>query len=107
MCGVTGLYSPDVDPAVRYRVCPNVVSRNTTEGGLLLVDLGTGTTWRVNQVGADVFRVLGRPLSLSELVEDLRRKYDVDSAVLAKDIDELLAELSRQRLVETVSDSVR
>ncbi len=84
-----------------------MVSRNTSQGGLLLVDLGTGTTWRVNQVGADVFRLLGRPLSLTELVQDLRGKYDVDSAVLTKDIDGLLAELSRQGLVETLPDSVR
>lgn len=92
---------------VRYRAGPNVVSRNIPEGGLLLVDLGTGTTWRVNQVGADVFRALASAPSLTELVEDLRGKYDVDSAVLLKDIDGLLAELSRQGLVEMVSDSSR
>ncbi len=101
------MYSPEVAAGVRYRVCPNVVSRNTSQGGLLLVDLATGTTWRVNQVGADVFRLLVRPLMLTELVEELRGKYEVDAAVLTRDIGGLLAELSGQGLVASVPDPVR
>jgi hypothetical protein len=70
-----------------------------------LVDLDTGRTWRLNQVGADVCGTLGRPFSLAELVQELRKKYDVESEILSRDLDGLLAELTREGLVEAVSGS--
>jgi len=88
-----------IDATARFQVCPDVVSRDI-EGGLLLVDLRNGATWKLNQLGAAVCRQIDAGADLAALLGDLQGRYDVGADRLRGDVEALLAELQQQGLVQ-------
>jgi len=91
-----------LDVSARFRVAADVATREI-EGGLLLVNLESGATWRLNQVGAAVARKLDGLTDVAAIVGDLDRRYGAGVARLERDVVELLVELQRHGLVEPVT----
>jgi hypothetical protein len=89
------------ETAARFQVSPDVVTRDI-DGGLMLLNLQTGTTWKLNKVGAAVCRRLDGATDLAGIVAELDREYGVGLATLRRDIDALLDALQEQGLVEPV-----
>lgn len=86
----------------RLRISPDVVSRDIDEG-LLVVNLQTGKTWKVNHVGAAVCRGLEGGADIDSIVADLAGRYNVAIGTLRKDVDLLIEDLRKQGLVESVT----
>lgn len=86
-------------PGQRYRMAKDVVMRDV-DGGLLLVNLATGATWKLNATGAAVCREIERECDRHELQSRLQERFAVPPDVLARDIGALVTSLLAQGLVE-------
>lgn len=87
------------ETTARFQLAPDVVTRQIDDG-LLLVNLETGLTWKVNRVGAAICRRLDGAIEVAEIVAALEREYAVSTDVVRRDVDALLAELQKQGLVQ-------
>jgi hypothetical protein len=87
------------EATARFQVSPDVVTREIDEG-LLLVNLQSGATWKLNRVGADVCRRLDGATDVGAIVAALEQHYKVGIETLRQDVDGLLEDLQRQGLVE-------
>jgi len=85
-------------PATLYRLSSDVVTRDI-DGGLVLVNLATGGTWKLNETGAELCRVLERGASLEEMSAALVRRFGVTAEVAGPDARRLLEALTAQGLV--------
>ena len=86
------------EAALRLQFSPDVVTRELDEG-VLLVNLETGQTWKLNHVGAAICRGIEQGGDLPRVVDELAGRYGVDAATVRRDIDLLVAELRKQGLV--------
>jgi hypothetical protein len=86
----------------RFRISSDVVTRDIDEG-LLLVNLQTGKTWKLNHVGAAVCRGIEGGVDVAMIIADLARRYRVGAETLQKDVDALVDDLRAQGLVEAAS----
>ena len=89
------------ETTARFQVSPDLVTRDL-DNWLMLLNLNTGMTWKLNQVGADVCRRLDGATDVAGIVAELDQRYQVGRAVLQKDVAALLEELRRHGLVEPV-----
>jgi len=87
------------EAGVRFRFSPDVVTRELDEG-VLLVNLETGQTWKLNHVGAAVCRGIEQGADLPHITGDVAGRYGVDVATARRDIDLLVAALRQQGLLE-------
>jgi Coenzyme PQQ synthesis protein D (PqqD) len=86
------------ETAARFRTSPDVVARDIAEG-LMLVNVQTGAAFKLNQVGAAVWRHLDGAREVASIIAELRTRYGVDADRLQCDVDALLADLQQQGLV--------
>jgi hypothetical protein len=86
----------------RYRFGPDVVMRDI-EGGLVVVDLGSGGTWKVNDTGAAICREIERGATVPEIGAVVAARFQVSSEVAVRDVGRLLGELEGQGLVQKTS----
>jgi Coenzyme PQQ synthesis protein D (PqqD) len=86
-------------------VTPPVITRNPdvlhqeVEGELVLLDLGTDTTFALNEVGARFWELLGEHDDLDAVVAALLEEFDVHEATLRADLEALVEELRADGLV--------
>jgi Coenzyme PQQ synthesis protein D (PqqD) len=78
-----------------------VVARDIAEG-LMLVNVQTGSAFKLNQIGAAVWRQLDGAREVAAIVADLEQQYRVGADRLQRDVDALLADLEKQGLVSAV-----
>jgi hypothetical protein len=76
------------------------VEVRTFAGGAVLADLSTGRCFRLNPVGAAVWRALEAPLSPSALHELIANRYGAPLGQVQSDVTDLLESLLREGLVE-------
>jgi len=89
--------------ADRLQLSSDVVI-NDIEEGLLLVNLDTGKTWKLNRVGAAVCHGLEQGSDLDSIANQVATQYGVEAATVRRDIDALVADLRREGLVESRVD---
>lgn len=78
---------------------PGVLCRRL-EGETILLDPENGTYYALNEVGSRVWELAeGRP-TVASILERLEAEYAVDRVALESDLDELLAQLAAEELVE-------
>lgn len=80
------------------RAAEHVVSR-AVEGGAMLVDLQTGACFRLNRVGAEVWRGISESVPLPQTCEALATRYGISRDTVDKDVAALLEELESKGLV--------
>ncbi|GAB4150637.1 MAG: hypothetical protein Fur0021_13500 [Candidatus Promineifilaceae bacterium] len=85
-------------PTQRIFPYPHVLFRELADESVLL-DLKTGQYYGLDSVGTRVWQLLSLHHDLAELGEALLAEYDVDPAVLERDLPELAAQLARANLV--------
>jgi ubiquinone biosynthesis protein COQ9 len=79
-------------------VARDIASRDIPEG-LMLVDLTTGAAFKLNRVGALVWKRLDGATDVAAIVADLQTQYRVAAEDLRRDVDVLLADLEKQGLI--------
>jgi hypothetical protein len=91
-----------VETSARFRLSPNVVARDIAEG-LMLVNVQTGSAFKLNQVGAAVWRRLDGIRDVTSIVADLEDQYRVGTERLLHDVEILLRDLREQGLIQPAS----
>jgi hypothetical protein len=88
------------ETTARFRASSDVAARDIPNG-LMLVNLQTGAAFKLNRVGADVWKRLDGIQQVSEIVGELDRQYGVGLEMLRRDVTSLLEDLQKQGLVES------
>jgi Coenzyme PQQ synthesis protein D (PqqD) len=84
---------------MRFQInSPHVVSE-TIQGETIVSDLTTGTYYSLEQTGAEIWEALANSVSISEIVEQLDRKYLADRAEIERAVRELARELQDESLI--------
>ncbi len=91
----------DRPTVVSYRAAPYVVAGLQGERTVLL-DPKRGEYYGMDEVGGEIWRMLGAGATLAQLVSRLESLYDVPRALLERDTAAFLALLQRKRLVSVV-----
>jgi hypothetical protein len=76
-----------------------VVTREIDEG-VMLVNIHTGAAFKLNHVGAAIWRQLDGKHDIAAITTDLAERYRVGTDQLRHDVDLLLEDLQRQRLID-------
>ena len=90
------------DPRLKYasiRAVHDQVSCNL-EGEAVILHLGSGTYFGLNEVGCRVWSMIQQPRSYEEILSQILEEYEVDPARLESDIGELLQKMSEAGLIQ-------
>ncbi|MEN7538000.1 PqqD family protein [Aurantiacibacter flavus] len=83
----------------KYRRCEDLVVCDL-DGGSALLDLNTSTYFKLNSTASFIWEKLGDgPMSADMLADELIQVYDVEKAVCLPDIQDVLEDLARAKLV--------
>lgn len=74
------------------------------EGESVILSLSSGTYFGLNEVGARIWDILQKPCTYEEIVAFIGEQYAVDQVQLESDLDRLLEDMLRAKLIE-VSDA--
>ena len=77
---------------------PDVVFRDL-DGEAVILDLGSGTYFGLNQVGTRVWQLISEGRDESHIVDSIASEYDADRATIAADVSRLLNDLRARRLI--------
>ena len=92
--------TPDATATLASRVTiPEDVVFREIDGESVLLDLVSGEYYGLNEAGTRIWTLLVGGAGPAEVLASLRREYDVDEAVLHRDLLELLEELRGRGLV--------
>jgi hypothetical protein len=72
---------------------------------IAILNVHSGEYYGLDEVGAAVWRMMGRPRAVAELVREITSEYDVDPAQCEGDLISLISKLAVHGLVE-ISDRV-
>ncbi len=92
---------PESSRQPRYRVAPGVAS-SALDGEVTILDPRSGVYFGLEDVSAEVWALLSEPRTVEQLCDSLLERYDVPRGECTSDVSELLTELTRHGLVETV-----
>ena len=82
----------------RWHAAPKVAFEFLREEAVVL-DLQSGSYYRLNSVAASAWKVLEKPARLDEVVDRLLELYEVEREALIRDLAELLSRMERYGLV--------
>ena len=71
----------------------------TSEAGLIF-NPGTGDSFSVNNIGAEILAFLRENKSHGEIIEFLVSKYDADMVQIEKDMDDFVSQLTDYNLLD-------
>ncbi len=77
----------------------NKVLSRVFDGDAVLLDLGSGTYFGLNEVGSCVWKALEDGASVAELVALVLADFEVDEATARRDLGALLDDLSARGLI--------
>ena len=80
------------------KLSPDVVFRDL-DGEAVLLDLGSGTYFGLNQVGTRIWQLIDGGHAAPAIVDTLAAEYAADRDTIAADVARLLDELQARRLV--------
>jgi hypothetical protein len=89
-----------------FTLSPDVVFRDL-DGEAVILDLGSGTYFGLNEVGTRVWQLISEGRDEPGIVEAVASEYDADRATIARDIARLLDDLKTRRLILPVSTDAR
>jgi hypothetical protein len=80
------------------KLSPDVVFRDL-DGEAVILDLGSGTYFGLNEVGTRIWQLVADGREPSAIVEIVASEYDADVEAIAADVARLLDELRVRRLI--------
>ena len=84
-----------------FKVSSNVVAQRV-EDQVVVVNLATNRIFALNSTGARLWELLAAGLDRHAIEARLIQEYEVDAAALRPELDDLLAKLKAESLVEHV-----
>jgi hypothetical protein len=88
----------EFDPTSRLRCPPEVLSR-VLDGEAVLLHLGSGTYFGMNEVASRAWELIQKAPTVAELMSQLLEEFEVEEGQLGRDIDEFVAKLLEAKLV--------
>ena len=82
----------------KWKKRPQLLDREI-DGETVLLDLKSGVYYSLNEVGTEIWRLLGDSATESELAAAVVSDYDIAADEAARDINELINDLSAEGLV--------
>ena len=89
----------------RFRVSSPRVMHETIEGEVILIALDTGTYYSLRESAADVWEAIGQGGSETDIVDALSRRYEGSHDQMRSAVQDLLAQLEEERLIEGADDA--
>ena len=83
----------------KVRIKPSTLHREV-DGETVLVNLDTGTRFGLNEVGSEIWALLGEGYTLEEIPARLTHLYDVTERGALRTLSSLLEDLVESGLVE-------
>jgi hypothetical protein len=83
-----------------YQVDSRKVAHETIDGEVIMIHLVLGNYFSLNGVGADVWELLVQGRGRDDTLALLEQRYDAESGQIAATVEELLAKLAEEELVE-------
>lgn len=81
---------------------PHLVS-SEVDGEMVVLDVGTGHFFHLNDVGSKVWVALDRPMTLAELCQVMQDRFDVDADTCRADIAEFVGSMAQNGLVNVAA----
>lgn len=88
---------------MKVTIPDTVLSTDLQNEGVLL-NLETGEYFGLDAVALDMWKALGESGSVEAARAVLLEQYDVTEETLARDLDELVAQLVERKLIQLVND---
>ncbi len=79
---------------------PADVLVNQVAGESVLLNLNGGRYFGLDEVGTDMWNALTASASIDEALQILTAQYEIEPAILQKDLDDLIQRLTDQGLVK-------
>jgi hypothetical protein len=73
------------------------------DGGAALLDLKSGSYFRLNQTGSFVWSLLDSPRAFGEVFDAMAGHFDVDAEILGRDLKSLVDSLVERGLISAQS----
>ena len=70
------------------------------EDEVVILGLKDGVYYGLNPVGAFIWNLIQKPITIKEIKEAILNEYDVEEEVCEKDLIELLSHLEEKNLIE-------
>jgi hypothetical protein len=80
------------------KLSPDVVFRDL-DGEAVVLDLGSGTYFGLNEVGTRIWQLVAEGRESSTIIEIVSSEYDADRSTVAADVARLIEELRSRRLI--------
>jgi hypothetical protein len=89
---------PGIDPRAAFRVGAGVSAQPVGEG-LFVVDLGAGTTYKLNLTGRRMWEALAAGLPLGAMATEVSARHGIPARVATADAEALVAHLESHGLL--------
>jgi hypothetical protein len=83
---------------IKWKKRAQLVEREIEQEAVLL-DLKSGVYYSLNEVGTEIWRLLGAGATESELAAAVAAQYDVNPDTAARDIGDLLKDMAAEGLI--------
>ncbi|MNB76536.1 Coenzyme PQQ synthesis protein D [compost metagenome] len=80
----------------------NIVS--DMDGEKVMLSIERGKYFNLGQVGGDIWELIGTPRSVKEIVEELRKSYEIDLEICEQDVIPFLQNLLQEDLIRIAGD---
>jgi hypothetical protein len=85
-----------------YKLAPDVLLQGVADE-MVILNLTDGQYYGLNEVGTRTIQLMSQGENISSIIRCLIEEYEVNPAVLEQDIHDLISELERHALIESVA----
>jgi Coenzyme PQQ synthesis protein D (PqqD) len=78
---------------------PNPVAADVA-GETVLMSLERSRCYGLGEIGSEIWRELGTPVRVADLIEELSARYDAPPGVIERDVIQMLTQLADEGLVK-------
>jgi Coenzyme PQQ synthesis protein D (PqqD) len=78
----------------------------TVEQTVILLSVGAGSYFKLNQAGMEIWNLLQHPRRVREIIEVLAQSHEVDTEIVTRDVTVFLDKLVERRLLRVVDSPV-
>ena len=83
----------------RFTINTPKVIHETFDDEVVIVNLGSGNYYSVNNVGADIWRLIERGVLMDDMIEGIGHLYEGSRGEIERAVDSLVDELQREGLI--------
>jgi hypothetical protein len=88
-----------------FRINTPTVIHETIDDEVVIIDFDSGSYYSLDKVGADIWNLLQDGAAVTEIVQEVARRYEGRRVDIEEAVNRLIAELQQENII--VSDGVR